>query len=150
MVIYVDADATPRQVLRVTRALAAKYDIPVITISSINHEIRGDHHIQVDAASQATDMEIIRRIESSVPTIVITQDYGLAALVLARKAFAISPSGLLYTNENIDQLLYERAASAKLRRGGKVRMRGPRPRTQEDDEKFAQELRNLIESLLHP
>ncbi|GMA62510.1 DUF188 domain-containing protein [Alicyclobacillus fastidiosus] len=150
MLIYVDADAAPKSVLRITRDAGAKYDIPVITVSSINHEIRGEHHIQVDPAPQATDMEIVRRIRSNVPTIVVTQDYGLAALVLARKAHAISPSGLWFTSDNIDRLLAERAVSAKLRRGGKVRLRGPRARTDNDDRQFEESLLRLIESVRQP
>lgn len=150
MLIYVDADAAPKSVLRITLEAGAKHDIPVITVSSINHEIRTEHHIQVDPAPQATDMEIVRRIQSNVPTIVVTQDYGLAALVLARKAYAISPGGLWFTSDNIDRLLAERAVSAKLRRGGKVRLRGPRARTDEDDRQFEESLLRLIEAIREP
>ncbi|MFB5190186.1 YaiI/YqxD family protein [Alicyclobacillus fastidiosus] len=150
MLIYVDADAAPKSVLRITLEAGAKHGIPVITVSSINHEIRTEHHIQVDPAPQATDMEIVRRIQSNVPTIVVTQDYGLAALVLARKAYAISPGGLWFTSDNIDRLLAERAVSAKLRRGGKVRLRGPRARTDEDDRQFEESLLRLIEAIREP
>lgn len=146
MMIFVDADATPRDVLIITRRMAKEAGIALITVSSINHNIDGPNHIQVDATPQATDMEIVKRIRSDEQTIVITQDYGLAAMVLARNGRAISPSGRIFSDENIDSLLAERAMSAKLRRSGKVRLRGPRARTAADNAHFEEALQGLINS----
>jgi uncharacterized protein len=145
--IFVDADATPREVLAITRRVARAIHAEVVTVSSINHHIEGTNHVQVDAAREATDMEIVRRIDSERDTIVITQDYGLAALVLARRAHPISPSGLIFTGDNIDGLLAERAMKAKLRRSGKMKTKGPRPRTSEDDKRFEASLYSVIEKL---
>lgn len=75
----------------------------------------------------------------------------MAALALARSAKAISPIGRIYTHENIDLLLAERALHAKLRRSPKVRVKGqgPRPRTLEDDERFEQALLSILSAPLH-
>lgn len=144
MDIYIDADAMPKAALHIARSLAQKYGAVLTTVSSIRHELTGDRHVTVDASPEATDMEILRRIVTGRDTIVVTQDYGLAALVLARRALAVSPTGLVFSTDNIDSLLAERGMKAKLRRAGKAKFRGPRPRTQEDDQRFEKALEGLI------
>ena len=67
--------------------------------------------------------------------VVVTQDYGLAAMVLGKGARAVNQNGLVYTNDNIDKLLMERYIGAKVRRGG-GRTKGPAKRTKEDNERF--------------
>lgn len=145
--MFIDADAMPKRALAIARKLAADFDVGFTTVSSIRHELSGEGHVTVDASPQATDMEIVRRIQSNVPTCVVTQDYGLAALVLARGAHALSPTGRVYTEDNIDALLAERAVSAQLRKSRKVRLRGPRARTIEDDTLFERHLRQLLEEM---
>ena len=53
-----------------------------------------------------------------VNDVVISQDYGVAAMCLAKKTLVINPKGYRYTNENIDKMLEERHLSQKIRRGG--------------------------------
>ena len=67
--------------------------------------------------------------------IVVTQDYGLAAMILARGASALDQNGMIYTSENIDSLLERRYIGQKIRRGG-GRTKGPKKRTRQDDERF--------------
>ncbi len=143
MKIIVDADACPRGAMQVCRKMAARYAIPLHTVASFNHNIISDHHVTVGDGSQEADLAVINM--TAAGDIVVTQDWGLAALVLGRKAAAISPGGKIYNPETIDFMLEEREVKAKLRRGGR-RTRGPRPRTAEDDERFAAGLRRLIES----
>ncbi len=143
--IYIDADAAPRDVLETARLLGEVYGATVITVSSINHQIQGDNHIQVDAHPQATDMMIISRIQKGNPTIIITQDYGLAAIALGKGAKALSPKGLEYTEDNIDLLLYERALHQH-ERNASIRHRGPKARTVEDRSQFSKKLEALLKS----
>ena len=76
---------------------------------------------------------------------VVTQDYGVAALALGKGAFAICQSGMLYTQDNIDQMLMERHLNKKARRSShKNHLKGPRKRTEEDDVRFAQSFERLI------
>ncbi len=143
MQIWVDADACPRNVLTITKEQATLHHIEVITVSNYNHEHQGSNHITVDASSQAADMAIITRMTKG--DLVITQDYGLAALVLARQGLAISTHGQEYTTYNIDQLLAMRAVHAKARRSGKhAKIRGPAARTHEDDLRFLQILKEVL------
>ena len=78
--------------------------------------------------------------------VVVSQDYGVAAMALGKEAYAIHQSGKWYTNENIDQMLMERHLNKKARRSShKNHMKGPRKRTEEDDVRFAQSFEKLIQ-----
>ena len=143
MKIIVDADACPRGAMQICRQMAASYGIPLHTVASFNHHIVSDHHVTVGDNAQEADLAVINM--TAAGDIVITQDWGLAAMVLGRQAAAISPVGRIYQPETIDFMLEEREVKAKLRRGG-GRTRGPRPRNGKDDERFAAGLRRLIES----
>ena len=76
--------------------------------------------------------------------IVITQDYGVAALALGKGARAIHQSGRRYTDDNIDTLLMERHLAKRARRSGKHHLKGPAKRTEEDDRRFAESFEKLI------
>ena len=77
--------------------------------------------------------------------IVVSQDYGVAAMALGKGAYAIHQSGKWYTNENIDQMLMERHLNKKARRSShKNHIKGPKKRTEEDDARFAQSFEKLI------
>ena len=77
--------------------------------------------------------------------IVITQDYGLAAMCLARRSMVISQNGRVYSEENIDSMLLARHAARKIRNAG-GRLKGPAKRTRDQDEAFAKVLENLLSS----
>ena len=88
--------------------------------------------------------------ESRPGDIIITQDYGVAAMGLGKGAYPIHQSGKWYTNENIDQMLMERHLAKKARMGkGKHHLKGPAKRTSEDDEHFAASLVRLIDHILN-
>ena len=78
--------------------------------------------------------------------IVVTQDYGVAAMILGKGAYGIHQSGKWYTNENIDQMLMERHLAKKTRNANKKHpLRGLAKRTEEDDKRFEVFLNKLIE-----
>ncbi|MTI81837.1 MAG: YaiI/YqxD family protein [Firmicutes bacterium] len=141
MKIIVDADACPKNVLQVCKQLAEKHSLELWTVASFNHNIKSEHHIMVGNASQEADMRIVNLCSKG--DIVVTQDWGLAALILAKGA-ALSPTGKIYRQDNMDFMLEERELKAKLRRGG-GRTKGPRKRNKEDDQRFTRSLIILIE-----
>ncbi|OEH86419.1 hypothetical protein BHU72_13455 [Desulfuribacillus stibiiarsenatis] len=141
MKIIVDADACPKAALQICFSLGQEFSVPVWTVASFNHNIESDHHITVDSGSQEADIKIINIATKG--DIVVTQDWGLAAMVLGKPAKCISPIGIQYKPERIEFLMEEREAKAKLRRGG-GRTKGPRKRTTEDDRKFESGLRRLL------
>jgi uncharacterized protein YaiI (UPF0178 family) len=75
--------------------------------------------------------------------ILVTQDFGLATIALSKKAYVVHPKGMIYTDDNIDNLLYERHLNSKLRKSGK-HTKGPRKRTKEDDQNLINSLETLI------
>jgi len=139
MRVLVDADACP--VLDAIRRICGEVGIPVTTVSSYNHQIDGPDHVMVGPEKEAADMAIINRTRRG--DLVVTQDWGLASLVLARGAQALSPWGHIFREDEIDGRLAQRALNARLRRGG-VRLPGPARRTREDDQAFEQALRSLL------
>lgn len=78
--------------------------------------------------------------------VVVTQDYGLAALVLAKGAAAISPWGKVYRSETIDFLLEEREVKARVRRGG-GKTKGPSKRSSGDNTNFRKNLLQILHTI---
>lgn len=142
MKIIIDADACPKNVLQICLKQGQKYSVPVWTVASFNHEISSDHHIVVGNSSQEADLKVMNLTEPG--DIVVTQDFGLAAMVLGKKAKALGPSGREYLPETIDVLLEERELKAKFRRSG-GRTKGPSKRTSDDDQFFERALVKLLE-----
>ena len=145
MQIYVDADACP--VVGIVEKTAQKYQIPVTLLCDTNHVLTSDYSevVVVGAGADAVDYKLIGLCRRG--DIVVSQDYGVAAMALGKGAYAIHQSGRWYTNENIDQMLMERHLNKKARRAShKNHLKGPRKRTEEDDERFAQSFERLIKT----
>ena len=121
--------------------LGRKYNIPVWTVASFDHKIESDHPIIVGNDSQEADIKIMNLTETG--DVVITGDWGLAAMVVGKGAKCLSPMGKEFHQENMEFLLEEREAKAKFRRGG-GRTRGPKKRTSQDDERFASCLEKIL------
>jgi len=143
--VVIDADACPRGAAETVRRLQREFGYEVLTVASVNHAVEQwgvwHEHVVVGPEPQATDLAVANRVRPG--DVVVTQDWGLAALALARGCGALSPTGRIYRPETIDLLLEERHVKAKFRRGG-GRTRGPRPRGATDDARFE---RALVEVL---
>jgi len=139
--ILVDADACPKSVLQTCLRVGARHGLPVWTVASFNHNITSDHHVVVGDTSQEADLKVINLAEKG--DLVVTQDWGLAALALGKGARCLSPMGREFRPEDMDFLLEEREIKARHRRGG-GRTRGPKKRTREDDKKFASALEQIL------
>lgn len=143
MKIFVDADACP--VVDIVEDIATKYNIPVTLLCDTNHVLTSDYSevIVVGAGADAVDYKLISICHKG--DIVVTQGYGVAAMALGKGAYAIHQSGKWYTNENIDQMLMERHLNKKARRASsRNHIKGPRKRTDEDDQRFAESFEKLL------
>ena len=143
MKIFVDADACP--VVGIVEELAKKYTILVTLLCDTNHVISSDYSevIVVGAGADAVDYKLISMCHKG--DMVVSQDYGVAAMALGKGAYAIHQSGKWYTNENIDQMLMERHLNKKTRRASqKNHLKGPKKRTAEDDEHFRESFEKMI------
>lgn len=141
MKILIDADACPKKVLQICMELGAEYTVQVWTVASFNHNIISDHHFVVGDNDQETDIKVLNLTEPG--DVIVTQDWGLAAMALGKKARCISPAGREFSNENIDFLLEERDMKAKLRRSG-GRTKGPNKRTVHEDVRFQERLTRIL------
>ena len=144
--IFVDADACP--VVRQVEKVAKKYGIEVMLLCDTNHVLMSEYsEVKViGAGSDAVDFALINL--SKRGDVVVTQDYGVAAMALGKGAYAIHQSGKWYTNENIDQMLMERHLNKKARRASrKNHLKGPRKRTSEDNERFRESFEKMIQVL---
>ena len=147
MHIFIDADACP--VVGIVEKTAKKYNLPVTFLCDTNRILYSDYSevIVVGAGADAVDYKLISICHKG--NIVVSQDYGVAAMALGKGAYAIHQSGKWYTNDNIDQMLMERHLNKKARRSShKNHLKGPRKRTEEDDVRFAQSFERLILKVL--
>ena len=147
MTIYVDADACP--VVRQTEETARRFAVPVVLLCDTNHVLHSDYSEirTIGAGADAVDFALINLCRRG--DIVVTQDYGVAALALGKGAYAIHQSGKLYTQDNIDQMLMERHLARKARMGkGKHHLKGPKKRTREEDEAFEAAFRKLLMEII--
>lgn len=144
MKILIDADGCP--VTDITVREGVKRGLRVLVFSDTSHEFRRTDAecITVDKGADSADFVIAN--QSKKGDVVVTQDYGLASMCLAKGAYPIRQDGTLYTEDNIDMLLAIRYEAKKTIRGG-GRVRGPKKRTKEEDEAYKKALSDLLDKL---
>ena len=146
MRVIVDGDGCPA--INIIEKLSKEYNIELIIYCDINHFITlnyGEVKI-VDSGFQSVDMKVVN--ETIKGDIVVSQDYGVAAMILGKGAHGIHQSGKWYTNENIDMLLMERHMAKKARMASKKHhLKGPSKRTEEDDKRFEESFEKLIKKI---
>ncbi|MBP0724649.1 YaiI/YqxD family protein [Bacillus sp. RG28] len=144
MKIIIDADGCP--VIDLTIKVAKKFNISVILMCDTAHQLEreGAETIIISQGADAVDFALVNRVNKG--DLVVTQDYGLAAMVLSKQANVINQNGLRYTDENIDQLLFTRYVSKKVRNAG-GRVKGPKKRQKDDNLNFELSLEALCREL---
>lgn len=143
--LIVDADACPVKP-EITDA-AAQFGVPVVMVASYDHRLQaaeGVEIVQVDRSDQSVDLYIANRLKAG--DILVTQDFGLATIGLAKRATVLSNRGQTYTDRTIDFLLENRHESARGRRRGKYG-KGPKAFTDRDRQGFLQTLTKLLRRL---
>lgn len=143
--VVVDGDACPvkAEVARAVRSCGAT----ALLVSSHDHRLEAGERVSVvtvDSSSQSADLYIANVLTAE--DVLVTGDYGLAALGLAKGAAVLTPRGREIGNGDIDDLLAQRHYSARLRRGGH-RTKGPRPFTEDDRVRFQQKLTALLRGM---
>lgn len=144
--IVIDADGCP--VVKLAAKTAKEYSAVCLVVCDSSHvfdgeRLYGSEVIVVSQGADSVDFYIVNNIKRG--DIVVTQDYGLAAMCLAKKAIVINQDGRIYSDDNIGGLLESRALGKKIRRSG-GRLKGPAKRTSGQDEKFERTLRRLLEN----
>ena len=141
MKIFIDADGCP--VVDITVRTAVKNGLECTIICDTAHSIQRDgaETIIVDKGADSADLRLVNLIGQG--DIAVTQDYGLAAMCLSKRAVVIDQDGRIYSDENISGLLEYRAVSAKIRRSG-GRTKGKAKRTARQDRDFETALAGLV------
>ena len=143
LTIFIDGDGCPVVDLTIKIAVQAGIECVIVCDTSHVFERAGAKTITVSKGSDSVDFALVNMIKKG--DIVVTQDYGLAAMCLARAAIAISQDGMVYTDSNIDGLLMQRYTNKKIRMAG-GRTKGPSKRTQEQNLSFETRLRELVKN----
>lgn len=145
MKIIVDGDACPAK--EIIRTLAKKYGVEVHIFVDSSHYFADDFFILhvVSKGKDSVDIALVNFMEKN--DLIITQDYGLASMALAKSEYVVNPLGFRYTLKNIDELLFKRHISQKARRAGKGSSKNKK-RTVENDEQFYQVLEQILQRIM--
>ncbi|MCL2517700.1 MAG: DUF188 domain-containing protein [Oscillospiraceae bacterium] len=141
MKVYIDADGCPVVDITVKVSRQAGIDCVIICDSAHEFEKAGATTIKVSKGADSVDFVLVNMIQKG--DVVITQDYGLAAMCMARGAVPVHQDGMIYTDDNIDGLLLQRHTAKKIRMAG-GRLKGHPKRTTEQDRMFETILRGLF------
>ncbi|MEC2076529.1 YaiI/YqxD family protein [Metabacillus fastidiosus] len=145
MKVFVDADACP--VKQEIVSVASKYHFEVVFVASYNHlsdKKYGGDWVFVDTGKEAADLYIVNNVRKN--NVVVTQDIGLAGLLLKKDVHIVTPRGKQYTEHNIETALQFRYLSAKERRRGKY-LKGPKRFTDEDLLNFIMTFEKMLSKL---
>ena len=144
MRFFVDADACP--VVRQVENVAKWHGVPVTLLCDTSHILTSDYSEVkiIDAGADAVDFALVNLCQMG--DVVVTQDYGVAAMVLSRRAYAVHHDGWEYTDWNINSLLAKRHAAQKIRRVFR-HLKGARKRTEQDNENFVACLDRLLDKI---
>jgi len=139
--ILIDADGCP--VVDIAARTARQHNIECLILCDTAHEFRkeGATTITVSKGADSVDFALVNLLQKG--DVVITQDFGLAAMCLARGALPLNQDGMIYSDNNIDGLLHQRHAAQKIRRGG-GRLKGPAKRAPEQDRAFERMLEEIL------
>lgn len=142
MKALIDADACP--VAKIALKICNKYKIKCILLCDTAHNLHYDHAetFVVEKGPDSVDFALVNMITKG--DIVITQDYGLASMCMAKNARILNQDGWEYTDTNIEKLLAQRHAAQKFRRAG-GRTKGPKKRTEEQNKAFTIAFEALLE-----
>lgn len=146
MKILIDADACP--VVNIVEKIAIDRKIPLVLLCDNSHLLKSSYAeiVTVDRGADAVDFALISKAAKG--DVIVTQDYGVAAMALGKGVYCIHQSGKEYTNENIDQMLFQRHVAKKARRSSsKFRGKGPKKRTPEDDVQFERSFLQLLDRI---
>lgn len=144
MKVLIDGDGCP--VVDITIALAKKFSVEVVIVCDTSHLIEREYArtVIVQKGMDAVDFVIANQVRPG--DVVVTQDHGLAAMILSKKAKCINQNGFVYNEDNIDQLLFRRHMSKVARKSG-ARLKGPKKRKTEDNARFEEGLGRLLSQL---
>lgn len=142
--VLIDADGCP--VVDISIALCRKYHVPCVIVCDTAHEFYRDGAVTViaDKGADSADYTLLSKVTAE--DVVITQDYGLASMCLAKRARVLHQDGWAYTLDNIDALLLARHEARKFRASG-GRTKGPSKRAKAQNDAFFKALESILQTV---
>lgn len=144
MKIWVDADACPVVIKDILFRAAERTGVQLTLVANQPVRIppsRCIKLVQVAPGFDVADNEIVKKL--SAGDLVITSDIPLAAEVIEKGGYALSPRGELYSADNIGARLNMRDFMDTLRASG-IDTGGPPALSQSDRKSFASHLDKLL------
>ena len=127
--------------------VAERYALPVTLVADQWMRVPDDPRITLVVVERGFDAADDRIAELAGPdAIVVTADIPLAARAIERGAAALSPTGRVFTEDNIGDTLATRNLLADLRGAGEVTS-GPPPFGPRDRSAFLQSLDTLVHAV---
>ena len=139
--VYIDADGCP--VTHIAEDICRQAGVSITFVCDTAHYFESDYAevINVDKGADSADMKIFSL--SKPGDIIVTQDYGVATMCIAKKCKCISQDGMIYNEKNIDSLLMTRYITKKIRNSG-GKLKGPSKRKNEQDDRFREAFKKII------
>jgi hypothetical protein len=145
LVVYVDSDACP--VKQEVCKVANRYRLRIIFVSNAWMRLPDQDAVElvvVDNLPDAADDFIVEHIDEG--DVVVTADIPLASRCIKKGARVISPSGRLFTNDNIGEALATRNLMSELWDAGGITGGAP-PFQKQDRFRFLQNLDTIIQGI---
>ncbi|MCL2287504.1 MAG: DUF188 domain-containing protein [Firmicutes bacterium] len=142
MTIFIDGDGCPVVDITIRLAAEAKVDCVIICDTAHIFDKPGAKTITVSKGNDSVDFTLVNLVAKG--DIAVTQDYGLAAMCLARGAVPINQNGMVFNDNNMDSLLMQRHIGKRIRIAGR-RLKGPAKRTKAQNQAFEEKLRELLQ-----
>lgn len=142
MKVLIDADGCP--VVDLTVSVCRKFGVECIILCDTSHVFSkpGARTVTVSKGADSVDFALVNLLAPG--DIAVTQDYGLAAMCLAKDAVVLNQDGMVYDDTNMSSLLESRYYAKKVRMSG-GRLKGSKKRTVDQDEKFSIQLIKMID-----
>ena len=142
MRVLIDADGCPVVDLAVTICRQTATECLILCDTAHCIEYEGIKTLVFDQGADSVDFALVNLVQEN--DIVITQDYGLASMCLAKRARILHQDGWEYTEYNISGLMEQRHAAKKHRMAG-GRTKGPAKRKPEQDAAFTSALDTMLQ-----
>lgn len=141
MTIWIDADATPRDVKEIVFRAALRLELTTILVANARMPTPANNPfvtaVRVGGGPDAADQHIAD--EADEGDLAVTADIPLAAKLVEKGVVTLDPRGELYSEANIGERLSVRDFMQGLRDTG-VETGGPRAWSQKDKQAFANAL----------
>ncbi|MDM5338989.1 DUF188 domain-containing protein [Fictibacillus enclensis] len=145
--VWVDGDACPAPIKKAIIEHCREIGVQVFFVISYAHytdPAPGVEWVLVDSNREEVDLYVMNH--SVKGDIAVTQDFGLASILVPKGVVTFHPRGFIYQEEEMEKILFERYISGKQRRAGK-RTKGPSKFRESDLERFSEQFQKLLSNI---